>query len=138
MTWKIRCMYVLHNDCGILFTLLPFQGVLLILLIYPGRCPGLGADAPSGRVACNCRHSIMGADAPSGRIVYIAYTLYHLGCIVRYLLGIHPPLHLFSPISPLACATSSSCNILLRGRTQGNDVGGSLLYLLKPAHHPCL
>ncbi len=30
--------------------LLPLQGALLIAL-YPGRCPGLGASAPSGRAA---------------------------------------------------------------------------------------
>ena len=31
--------------------LLPLQGALLIAL-YPGRCPGLWASAPSGRAAC--------------------------------------------------------------------------------------
>ena len=31
--------------------LLPLQGALLIAL-YPGRCPGLRASAPSGRAAC--------------------------------------------------------------------------------------
>ena len=35
-----------------------FQGVLLILLIYPGRCPGLGADAPSGRIDNYRLHAI--------------------------------------------------------------------------------
>ena len=30
--------------------LLPLQGVLLIATIHPGRCPGLGASALSGRV----------------------------------------------------------------------------------------
>ena len=33
--------------------LLPLQGALLIAL-YPGRCPGLGASAPSGRAAVGC------------------------------------------------------------------------------------
>ena len=31
--------------------LLPLQGDVLKIIIYPGRCPGLGASALSGRVA---------------------------------------------------------------------------------------
>ena len=31
--------------------LLPLQGDVVKIIIYPGRCPGLGASALSGRVA---------------------------------------------------------------------------------------
>ncbi len=32
--------------------LLPFQGDFVVFILNPGRCPGLGASALSGRMGC--------------------------------------------------------------------------------------
>ena len=54
--------------------LLPLQGALFATHKNPGRCPGLRASAPSGRVAYM---SLLGvlltwASAPSGRVAYMS------------------------------------------------------------------
>ncbi|MFW5530273.1 MAG: hypothetical protein ACOCPC_01135, partial [Segatella copri] len=36
---------------GSILKLLPFQGDRVVCCFNPGRCPGLGASAPSGRIA---------------------------------------------------------------------------------------
>mgnify|MGYP000422514933 CR=1 FL=1 len=47
--------------------LLPLQGALFATHKNPGRCPGLGASAPSGRVAMGCKGGFS-RPIPVGRI----------------------------------------------------------------------